>query len=188
MKEKLLNAFGELLEEESYDSMTTRAIAERAEVSYSALYAYFGSKEGLLNAYCERFEWFSGKELMSALRALPAEEIHSMTPERLAAILLKLHLADPNGRASATTDISMSELSLRYGSIKEICEKATVRWEKNICDAIEYCQIETKDTKATAQYIDALFFGAEILVRIFGKSWKPDRLISLLSEGFSERK
>ncbi len=187
MRAKLLQAFGELMEESTYESITTRAIAKRAETSYSALYTYFGSKEELLYAYCESFEVLSGKQLMPALERLPKAKALSMTAEGLASFLYGLIAEDPDSKRATSVDINIAALSLRNEKIREYFVRSTDRWINSICDAIEYCEIPTEDKEATARYISALALGVEVYSRVLGDAWDPKPLLSMLGEPASAR-
>lgn len=53
--DRILDAAADLIGELGYDSVTTNAIAERADVSIGALYRYFPDKEAILRALAERY-------------------------------------------------------------------------------------------------------------------------------------
>lgn len=52
--ERVYAAVGDMLREYGYDYLTMRNICERAEVAYSSVYHFFGSKEQLVYQYCKK--------------------------------------------------------------------------------------------------------------------------------------
>lgn len=52
----ILGAAGDLLDEGGYDALTTKAVAERAEVNIATLYRYFPDKLSLVRALHQRIE------------------------------------------------------------------------------------------------------------------------------------
>ncbi len=50
----ILNATGELLGEGGVDAVTTRALAERANISVAAVYQYFPNRDAIIDAYLEQ--------------------------------------------------------------------------------------------------------------------------------------
>lgn len=62
-REQMLDVAGEVFAERGYHAAAMDEIAERADISKPMLYAYFGSKEGLYDAYLAR----SGDRLLRAM-------------------------------------------------------------------------------------------------------------------------
>lgn len=52
--DQLLDACGRLLDERGYESLTTRAVAERAGASIGSFYQFFADKAGLVAAFGQR--------------------------------------------------------------------------------------------------------------------------------------
>ncbi len=55
-RERILAAVHSLLEEGAFHETTVEEVAERAGVSRATLYGHFGSRLGLVDAICERFD------------------------------------------------------------------------------------------------------------------------------------
>jgi AcrR family transcriptional regulator len=51
---RILDAAAAIIDESGVDAATTRAIADRAEVSYPSLYRFFADREGILDRLVER--------------------------------------------------------------------------------------------------------------------------------------
>ncbi|MGP3771230.1 TetR family transcriptional regulator [Streptomyces sp. SDT5-1] len=51
---RILDACAELLDETGYDELSTRAVAQRAEVPIGSVYRFFGNKRALVEALAER--------------------------------------------------------------------------------------------------------------------------------------
>jgi len=119
----LLEAARELLLERGFGGTTTRAIAERCELSEATLFFYFGSKEEILVSLL--FEgidyWAKGLERLEK-QSLPAAEklarlwkyfgdVRSEHPEYF---LLSTHLAQPRATADVAVEVR-AEIVRRSG-------------------------------------------------------------------------
>lgn len=185
MRAKLFDAFSRLMQKKTYESITTRAIAEEAGVSYSALYTYFGSKEDFLLAYCEESPLLNGDTFLSALRELPREEACSMTAGSLAAFINSTILETKAGRAAMAADLNMAALAMRNDEVR--ARYATMRevWSGHIKEAVAYCRIPSGDAAATAQLVETLVTGLGFNTVVFGDKWNADALLELLRGGKS---
>ena len=54
-EQRLLSAIQELIEESGFEKLGINAVASKAGVSKMLIYRYFGSLDGLVAAYIERF-------------------------------------------------------------------------------------------------------------------------------------
>lgn len=110
----LLEAARGLLLERGFGGTTTKAIAERCELSEATLFFYFGSKEEILVSLL--FEgidyWAKGLERLEKQSLPPAEklarlwkyfgDVRSEHPEYF---LLSAHLAQPRATADVTAEV-----------------------------------------------------------------------------------
>lgn len=72
--DQLLDACGELLDDGGYESLTTRAVAERAGASIGSLYQFFADKAALVAAFGQRnLDWFS-ERITAKLEATPPDD------------------------------------------------------------------------------------------------------------------
>ncbi|WP_165045532.1 TetR/AcrR family transcriptional regulator [Adlercreutzia sp. ZJ138] len=180
MRAKLFDAFSGLMQKKTYESITTRAIAEEAGVSYSALYTYFGSKEDFLLAYCEASPFLKGDAFLDALKELPLEEAQGMTVGNLAAFITTVTLEAATGRAAMVADLNMAALAMRNENVRERYSEMLKVWLKSIEEAVVYCRIPTDSVAATAQLVESLAVGLGFNVAVFGESWDADALMKLL--------
>ncbi len=59
-EQRLIDAVGELIVEEGFETLGVRRVAERAGVNKTLIYRYFGSLEGLARAYVKRHDfWYN---------------------------------------------------------------------------------------------------------------------------------
>lgn len=57
-EEKLINAVGELIAEEGFESLGVRKVADRAGVNKTLIYRYFESLDGLIYAYMKKHDFW----------------------------------------------------------------------------------------------------------------------------------
>jgi AcrR family transcriptional regulator len=95
---KILTAASELITEVGFDTFTTNAVAERADVNIASLYAYFNDKYDILTELVSRHEERRTKvalERMALLGQQPWPEWIDGTIDRL----FELRLEEPDGIA-----------------------------------------------------------------------------------------
>ncbi|HQN54894.1 MAG TPA: helix-turn-helix domain-containing protein [Novosphingobium sp.] len=68
-REQLLDITVELIEERGTAGLTVTDIAARAGMSPASLYRYFDSKEAVIEAVAERWQWRKRSSLRTCLRA-----------------------------------------------------------------------------------------------------------------------
>jgi AcrR family transcriptional regulator len=96
--DRILEATGQLLDESGFESLTTTAIAERAEVNIATLYRYFPDKFKVVHEFAMRRE----QERWDTMRPL-LEDFASATDwrralEQLIARTVKMRLQQSGGR------------------------------------------------------------------------------------------
>src|SRR5271168_2214145 len=84
----ILNATGKLLGEGGVDAVTTRALAERANISVAAVYQYFPNREAIIDAYLEQA---TSRIDTSVLETVLGLELVSPRTVVEAAVLAHLH-------------------------------------------------------------------------------------------------
>ncbi|MEU7219936.1 TetR/AcrR family transcriptional regulator [Nocardia iowensis] len=84
--ERLLSAAQELVDEQGPEAVTTRAIAERAQLPVATLYQYFANREAVLGELALRIIDRLDEEFPQRLAALPATTLPEMVEQ-----LLELH-------------------------------------------------------------------------------------------------
>lgn len=57
-EEKLINAVGQLIVEEGFESLGVRRVAEKAGVNKTLIYRYFESLDGLIHAYMKKHDFW----------------------------------------------------------------------------------------------------------------------------------
>lgn len=62
-EEKLINAVGELIVEEGFESLGVRKVAEQAGVNKTLIYRYFDSLDGLIYAYIKKHDFWLNTSL-----------------------------------------------------------------------------------------------------------------------------
>lgn len=72
--DQLLDACGQLLDEGGYDSLTTRAVVERAGASIGSFYQFFADKAGLVAAFGQRNLDRFTERITAQLAATPPED------------------------------------------------------------------------------------------------------------------
>ncbi|MET8474504.1 TetR/AcrR family transcriptional regulator [Streptomyces sp. NPDC006422] len=68
---RILDACAELLDETGYDELSTRAVAQRAEVPIGSVYRFFGNKRALVEALAERNLGRYVRRVTARLTAVP---------------------------------------------------------------------------------------------------------------------
>ncbi|GAA1895573.1 TetR family transcriptional regulator [Streptomyces sodiiphilus] len=72
--ERILDACAALLDEAGYDALTTRAVADRAEVPIGSVYRFFAGKQAMAEALAHRnLDAYTGR-VAGRLRDLPAPD------------------------------------------------------------------------------------------------------------------
>jgi AcrR family transcriptional regulator len=123
-RERLLAAVLELIDELPYEDITVSVVTERAEVSRSLLFYYFGNKDGLLEAVraeyteLERERWAANDP--SAGRADPRAWLRAETM-----IFLESMAARPHAIRTLTWHVGRSEN--RHLSMEEMSEFTAAR-------------------------------------------------------------
>ncbi len=116
---RLLAAAADLFAAQGIDAVSVDAVAEAADRTSGAVYAHFGSKQGLLLALLD-----SWKD--SLLTVLLAEVAVSDSPAgQLAAVWA--NVADPSGGKAATWSLLEHELWLRAARDPEVADVLRVR-------------------------------------------------------------
>ena len=180
MREKIFTAFAELMAEMPYESVTTRAVAERAGAAYTALYTYFGSKEELLYAYCDQYSTLGTINFIEQLEKLPQEQTHEATPERVAAMIAEIVCNNPHGQADAVADLQFVSLALRERKALERCNHANDIWMDNIREAARYCQIPESDIETAVQLTMVIASGINYYRTFLGPDWDVSSLLAYL--------
>lgn len=119
----LLDAARELLRERGFAGTTTKAIAERCELSEATLFFYFGSKEEILVSLL--FEgidsWARGLVRLEKQRLAPAEKLARLWKyfadvrrEHPEYFLLSAYLAQPTATADVTEEVR-AQIARRSG-------------------------------------------------------------------------
>ena len=85
--ERILDAAAEQVVDGGVDALSTRAIAEGAEVPVASLYQYFADKDEILLALVERDIEAMDDEVTRALAALPILSIATIVEATMAAVL-----------------------------------------------------------------------------------------------------
>ena len=62
-EEKLINAVGELIVEDGFESLGVRKVAEQAGVNKTLIYRYFESLDGLIYAYMKKHDFWLNTSL-----------------------------------------------------------------------------------------------------------------------------
>ncbi|MEV1048817.1 TetR/AcrR family transcriptional regulator [Streptomyces sp. NPDC049916] len=71
---RILDACAALLDESGYEQLTTRAVAERAEVPIGSVYRFFSNKRALVDALALRNLDRYAERITARLAALPADD------------------------------------------------------------------------------------------------------------------
>ncbi|PCG84841.1 TetR family transcriptional regulator [Streptomyces sp. WZ.A104] len=71
---RILDACAALLDETGYEQLTTRAVAERAEVPIGSVYRFFSNKRALVDALALRNLDSYAERIAARLAALPADD------------------------------------------------------------------------------------------------------------------
>ena len=182
MREKIFNAFAELMAEMPYESVTTRAVAERAGVAYSALYTYFGSKDELLYAYCDQFSLLGSINFIDHLRRLPREQTKGATPERVAALIAEIVCNSSHSQADAIADLNFVSLALREPKALERCNHVNDIWMQRIADAARYCEVPEDSINVTVQLTMLIASGINYYRTFLGPDWDVSALLGYLSD------
>lgn len=182
MRGRIFRAFDALMKEKTYESITTREIASRADVSYTALYTYFGSKENLLCEFCDEYSGLNNIEICDVLKQMPPEDTQGISPEQLALMIVDIFFTTDEGLEEAAADLNMASLSLRNPEVKKRYKSLERRWFENIKRAIEYCNIETDDVEAAIRYIESLVDGVGYHRVLHGKEWPMQDVFRYVSE------
>lgn len=89
--ERILDAAARLVLSHGVDGLTTRSIAEAAELPVASLYQYFADKEAVLLALCERDMAEMDEQVAADLAALPEPTIAAMVETAMRAFVAVYH-------------------------------------------------------------------------------------------------
>lgn len=93
-REQILDVALKILEEEGYQALSIRAIAERLGVSHMSLYTYFHSRDSLAEALCQKYQQQILERQRSWIERAKREDIESLLTEIFSAI--RQHITQRN--------------------------------------------------------------------------------------------
>ena len=89
--ERILDAAAELVVAEGVDGLTTRSIADTAELPVASLYQYFADKEAVLLALCERDMAEMDEQVAADLAGLPTLTMAALVETSMRAFVKVYH-------------------------------------------------------------------------------------------------
>src|SRR5271155_6000603 len=94
--EQILTAAGELLAEGGVEALTTRALAEHADIPVATIYRYFDNRDAIIAAYLDHELEQIEESVRTALMALERVTFRSMA-EAVALAHMRHHQTHPEG-------------------------------------------------------------------------------------------
>jgi len=178
--EAVMRATAETLAEDGYAGLTTRAVADRVDVSKSTLHYRYDTKEGLLAAFL-RYNNDNAAELFDEYADAPPLE-------RLVGILdrnLEL-LADPPLQGLPPAFVELHARATHNEAFREAIGEGDRRYRAELVDAIE-AGVESGvfrdvDPEATATLLIAVPDSAGLTMHTLGDDQVIDRLRTALNE------
>jgi AcrR family transcriptional regulator len=83
--ERILKAAEQLVVSRGVDALSTREVAQRADIPVATLYQYFADRDAIISALIERHVSSIDARIASALRALPVYSVRSVVETTIAA-------------------------------------------------------------------------------------------------------